>query len=307
MKKKYLLIPALISALAAEGAGLDRTTLDKKLTELAVSRTPVEMPTQATCYIMAMPLPQAGEYICPLCGERTRYSDSDGFSAAVSAPGEAQGLTAIGLGIAADTREFCRECTPHSGNFHRVYLPVGGVLARDRDGLPAGTGMKLAVDRYGNVLAAAELWIYSPLIDENGQLIKNAQVRNGPGTEYDSVDVFLKGRDVYADDPLPGDPPDWTRLRSPAQPCDLEDMRDLEYGIFFQADTAPEVWWEITVEGQTRRVKREIYDAALLRAFLTGQATYMAGRERELTVRNALPRLRELVGNTRIAAPEKGR
>ncbi|MDD4816615.1 MAG: hypothetical protein PHI85_01430 [Victivallaceae bacterium] len=299
MKKVYLLWPTLLLVLTAEGAGFDRAALDGKLAELAASPAPAELAPGATRYTIIAMMPKAGEFICPVCGERTCYPDNAGFGAATAAEREAAELTGLGLDIAADVREFCRKCTPCGHNFREVQLPVKGVLLRaENNGTPAGTRLEIAV-RNGDILVETEMWIYSALIGSDGQLLKNAQVRNGPGTSYASLDVYLKGRDVWAAGRRPDDPPDWTRLQGTVWHCKLENIGEIEYGTFFEADIPPEVWWEITVDGVKRRIKRRPDDAPMLRTLLRGETLYEGGRGEQYALKDALPRLRELVGTAK--------
>ena len=65
---------AVLSALAAEGKDFDRAELNAMLDKLAASPEPkVKQGPAAMCYSVAVPRPEAFEYVCKKCGTHTVY------------------------------------------------------------------------------------------------------------------------------------------------------------------------------------------------------------------------------------------
>src|SRR5512137_2277649 len=81
-----------------------------------VERSPEPDPTMgAMCYDMAGP-PSVAEYVCPVCGEKTVYSDDNTWFLSYELPTARllleQAASASGLDVALDESQFCSSCSP---------------------------------------------------------------------------------------------------------------------------------------------------------------------------------------------------
>lgn len=97
---------------------LTRAEIEARLRKLAESPPPKKLEMGAMCYKMAAP-PERVEYVCPACGHRTLYAESEGVPWAVMQAVRG-GIEACrrqagdigGLRFALDEHEFCRQCAP---------------------------------------------------------------------------------------------------------------------------------------------------------------------------------------------------
>ncbi len=91
---------------------LSRQALKQKLENLANKPVPAKLESGAMCYKMASP-PNRVEYICPVCHEKTLYSDESGYflnANLESCRSLAAKLTAINCHL--DETQFCKKCSP---------------------------------------------------------------------------------------------------------------------------------------------------------------------------------------------------
>lgn len=97
---------------------LTRVGIEARLRKLAESPPPKKLEMGAMCYKMAAP-PERVEYVCPACGHRTLYVESEGLPWAVMQAVRG-GIEACrrqagdigGLRFTLDEHEFCRKCAP---------------------------------------------------------------------------------------------------------------------------------------------------------------------------------------------------
>lgn len=89
-----------------------REEIEKKLTKLAKSPAPTSLKPGAMCYDMAGP-PERVEYVCPICGEKTLYTDDKTYFIFYDLQTCRTAITSIeGLDIRLDEKQFCKKCSP---------------------------------------------------------------------------------------------------------------------------------------------------------------------------------------------------
>ncbi len=299
MDKRTLLYSSLLLSLLAEGAELTRAELEKKLAELAASPTPTSY-TTVTCYVMAVPPPTRQVHICPVCGTRTLYRVSAGFFSPFKFQKELRAslpeLRELGLDIDLEDTEFCLKCSA-SMPFHQKQLRTTGSQgllfwyhdnkAKKSILLPPGISLELRSDTdFDSWLILPEFRVASELVDE-GKLLKNSNVRLGPGTEHPTLGVWPAGTKVEILPVREGDDPAWRRVRIPSIESSGELPAELNPPPF------PRLYWKIM---GTRTVAAEPFDNRLLLAFLKGEKFFQSAGE--TPVKSLLPRLTELLGNT---------
>lgn len=118
------------AATTTEGVkSLDREQIREMLKKLSDSPPPKKLSAGAMCYSMAAP-PQVGTFICPKCGERTLYDESEkappldraekGTARLVEweVPACRRQIAAIrklvGDSVTLDESQFCRKCSPNT-------------------------------------------------------------------------------------------------------------------------------------------------------------------------------------------------
>jgi len=91
-----------------------REELERKLTVLAKRRAPRNLAFGADCYSRAAP-PNRSEYVCPVCGEKTLYADSEAWNVEEQLPTarELVAELAENLEIRLDESAYCRHCKPN--------------------------------------------------------------------------------------------------------------------------------------------------------------------------------------------------
>ncbi|MBP7867258.1 MAG: hypothetical protein KA419_15075 [Acidobacteria bacterium] len=97
---------------------LTRAEIEARLRKLAESPPPKNLGMGAECYKMASP-PARVEYVCPACGQRTLYAESEGVPWAVMQAVRG-GIEACrrqvgdigGIRFTLDEHAFCRKCAP---------------------------------------------------------------------------------------------------------------------------------------------------------------------------------------------------
>jgi hypothetical protein len=89
-----------------------KAEIEKKLKKLSESPAPKNLSMGAMCYEMAA-LPDRAEYICPVCGEKTIYTDQY-RSFVYSELQECRSYVEAIRGINAklDESQFCKKCSP---------------------------------------------------------------------------------------------------------------------------------------------------------------------------------------------------
>lgn len=92
---------------------LSKEEIEKKLKKLSKSNPKNLENIGAMCYEMAMP-PERAEYICPICGEKTLYSN---FNYSQLITWELQQMRTLSENLEAinaklDESQFCRSCSP---------------------------------------------------------------------------------------------------------------------------------------------------------------------------------------------------
>ena len=123
-------------------------------------------------------------------------------------------------------------------------------------------------------------WINAKYISETGELLgDNVNLRVEPKLESQVLGSVRKYRGPLKRLPAQqGDPKEWVRVESP-----------------FKADSIYKLAW--VINGKKTTVQS--YDAKILNAFLTGQEKWTRQFGEEVSVKEALPRLRELLGEPR--------
>ena len=91
---------------------LTRSEIIQKLTDLAQKPPPGKLSEGAMCYKVAAP-PNRAEYICPVCGERTLYTDDLARVVNRDIP-ECRSLAESikGVELTLDESRFCKKCSP---------------------------------------------------------------------------------------------------------------------------------------------------------------------------------------------------
>ena len=249
---------AALSALAVEGKDFNRAELNAMLDRLAASPEPKgRRGPQATCYKMAMPQPERFEYVCTNCGTHTVYP--------------------------RNTRR------------------MANTLARFRDDAASLRALGLVIVLDESVLCqkcnpfTQECWISAKYISETGELLgDNVNIRSAPRADslvlrtisrYELLDrkrIFKNPSDDDGSARLrrlparPGDPADWVRIDP----------------IICGIDRIGKLAWVIS----GKKTIVQPYDAKMLKAFLTGQEKWTRDFGEEVSVKEVLPRLRELLG-----------
>ncbi len=126
--------PVVVSAKGIQS--LDRAAIRAMLKRLADATPPDNLAIGAMCYAVMMP-PRSADYICPRCGERTLYQESNekhcihGIALVVNneipeCRREYAELRKIaGEAVTFDESQFCRKCSPNVTEpklqFHIMY------------------------------------------------------------------------------------------------------------------------------------------------------------------------------------------
>jgi hypothetical protein len=89
-----------------------REQIIEKLKALANSEAPTNLSTGAMCYKVAAP-PSRAEYVCPICGTKTLYTDDYARIIDREIPQCRTFADSTGtLGINLDEKQFCKKCSP---------------------------------------------------------------------------------------------------------------------------------------------------------------------------------------------------
>ncbi len=327
---------AALAALAAEGKDFSREELNAMLDKLAASPEPkVRRGPQATCYKMAMPQPERFEYVCKKCGTHTAYRKNTKRMADVLARrrDEAASLRALGLGIELDESALCQKCKSEKelGVPNDLGMPTAGTVVgklehpsfqvdekwMKENGLAVGDKVKILSETFpgerGSYLVwpeAKNCWISAKYISESGEILGDrVNIRVSPRIGADVVcRVGKSGKLLRRLPALAGDPEDWVRVETQmewfekgvdsgffggfALPKKLVGSRSYDGGPSANPARIDKLAW--VVDGRRTVVGHD--DAAILKAFLTGKATWEWGMGDKSSVKSQLPRLRMLLG-----------
>jgi hypothetical protein len=176
----------------------------------------------------------------------------------------------------------CKKCGTHTVYPENVNR-MANTLARYRDDVAKlkALGLDIALDE--SVLCQKcsptqdFCWINAKYISETGELLgDNVNLRVEPKLESQVLGSVRKYRGPLKRLPAQqGDSKEWVRVESP-----------------FKADSIYKLAW--VINGTKTTVQS--YDAKILNAFLTGQDKWTRDFGEEVSVKGALPRLRELLG-----------
>ena len=259
---------AALFVLAAEGKDFDREELNAMLERLAASPEPeVRRGPQATCYAMAMPPLERFEYVCGKCGAHTVYP----------------------------------------ANRNRM----ANTLARFRDEAASlrAFGLDIVLDESALCQKCnpftQECWVSAKVISDAGELLVDAvEIRSAPKSDSKVLRVVSKydfadwkptavneaagngGARLRRLPARPGDPADWVRIDP----------------VFCGLDRINELAWVIN----GKRTVVNLYDARILKAFLTGEKTWRGDFGDERSLKKSLPRLRQLLGTGDAPRSESG-
>ena len=248
---------AALFVLAAEGKDFDREELNAMLERLAASPEPeVRRGPQATCYAMSMPRLERFEYVCGKCGTHTVYPANR--------------------------------------------TQMANTLARFRDEAASlrAFGLDIALDESALCQKCnpftQECWVSAKDISDAGELLVDAvAIRAAPKSDskvlrsvgkYDFVEWKPTAVDEDAGNggarlrrlpARPGDPADWVRIDP----------------VFCGLDRINKLAWVIN----GKRTVVGWNDARILKAFLTGEKTWRGDFGAERSLKESLPRLRQLL------------
>ena len=315
MKKELLFYSTLLAALVAQGADFDRATLDKMLADLERSGKPENLQPGALCYFMYISSPQRAEYICRSCGERTYFPRESDFELLHNARKNVKNLRKLGLEIKVNEQAFCHKCTPDQSAFSSQECLFSGVLTDNpyltHPKYQPGSRVLIKSDdweRNSFRIAFLDYFIHKDFIDENGVLLKytDAQIQLKPGgTDSHFNRQYVAGTQFSIQPAQPGDDPDWVRINLPdnLQKVEITVPKQMITDLIFKKLILPKEKavivpsWEITINGEKRVVPAKEYDVEILFAFFENKDRYLGSvYEEEFSLKDALPRLRELLG-----------
>ena len=307
---------AVLSALAAEGKNFDRNELNAMLDKLAASPEPkVKQGPGAMCYSPAMPRPEVFEYVCKKCGTHTVYLKNTLRigNALARYREEAASLRALGLDIVLDESVLCSKCRTAK----ELNIATSGVILNNQDDLSLRAGEPVTIIEYGHsrcrilpLVQQSDYWISAQYISDKGEVLGNSvNIRSKPlslGRVVARVDKGIVLKRLPAKE---GDPKEWVRV----EPLPIWKMKEdaeweMDYGILvatkdiggFSCDeaegAAPARFDRLAWVINGKRTIVRTYDARILKAFLTGKTIWKRECDEEVSVKNALPRLRELLG-----------
>ena len=316
MKMKIGVGLAALSALAAEGKDFGRAELNAMLDKLAASPEPkVRRGPQATCYSVAMPRPEVFEYVCKKCGAHTVYQKNTLRigNALARYREEAASLRALGLDIVLDESVLCSKCR----SAKELNIVTSGVILNAKAGQSFRTGEPVTIKQYGHdrcrvsqLFQHSDYWINAQYISDKGEVLGDGvNIRSKPlflGKVVTKVDKGIVLKRLPAKE---GDPKEWVRI----EPLPIWKMKEdadweMDYGILvatkdiggFSCDeaegAAPARFDRLAWVINGKRTIVRTYDARILKAFLTGKTIWKRECDEEVSVKDALPRLRELLG-----------
>ena len=316
MKMKIGVGLAVLSALAAEGKDFDREELNAMLDKLAASPEPkVKRGPMAMCYSPASPRPEVFEYVCKKCGTHTVYQKNTLRigDALARYREEAASLRALGLDIVLDESVLCSKCR----SAKELNIVTSGVILNAKAGQPFRAGEPVAIIEYGRdrcrvskLVQHSDYWISAQYISDKGEVLGNrVNIHSKPlflGKVVAKVDKGIVLKRLPAKN---GDPKEWVRI----EPLPIWKMKEdadslvdcgalvatKDIGGFSYDESegaAPARFHRLAWVINGKRTIVLTYDARILKAFLTGNSIWKREFDEEVSVKNALPRLRELLG-----------
>lgn len=105
-----------------------RAEIHDRLMALAESKAPEELNPGAMCYEVAMP-PDRKEYVCPVCGEKTIYTNESQFSIIDNVNSCRSWITSIrGLDLRLEEYNFCHHCQPDTNQVpgYKIFIRYKG-------------------------------------------------------------------------------------------------------------------------------------------------------------------------------------
>jgi len=317
---------AVLSALAAEGKDFDRDELNAMLDKLAASPEPkVRRGPAAMCYSVAVPRPEAFEYVCKKCGAHTVYLKNTLRIGDVLARyrEEAASLRALGLDIVLDESVLCSKCRTAK----ELNIATSGVILNNQDGLSLRAGEPVAIIEYGHnrcrvspLAQQSDYWISAQYISDKGEVLGNSvNIRSKPLSLGRVVARVDKGAVLKRLPAKEGDPKEWVRI----EPLPIWKMKEdvdrlMDYGTsvatkdiggfsYDEAEgAAPARFSRLAWVINGKRSIVQTYDARILKAFLTGQKTWNGAMDEERSLKGSLPRLNVLLGPD-VEPPPLGR
>ena len=101
-----------------------RADVENRLKALAESEVPAELNPGAMCYEMSAP-PDRIEYVCPVCGEKTIYTQADHYYLVENVNDCRHMVTNIkSLDLRLEEKNFCRHCDPDSTEAPSIVLYI---------------------------------------------------------------------------------------------------------------------------------------------------------------------------------------
>lgn len=86
--------------------------MQKKLKQLAKSLAPINLKKGAMCYEMAA-VPERAEYVCPICGEKTLYTNDFTYFIQYELQDCRNSVPKIkGIDAGLDESQYCKKCSP---------------------------------------------------------------------------------------------------------------------------------------------------------------------------------------------------
>ena len=316
MKTQIGVGAAVLAALAAEGKNFDRDELNAMLDKLAASPEPkIKQGPVAMCYSVAMPRPEVFEYVCKKCGAHTVYQKNTLRigNALARYREEAASLRALGLDIVLDESVLCSKCR----SAKELNIVTSGVILNANAGQSFRAGEPVAIMQYGHdrcrvsqLVQHPDYWISAQYISDKGEVLGDGvNIRSKPlslGKVVTKVDKGIVLKRLPAKE---RDPKEWVRV----EPLPIWKMKEdaeweMDYGTWvatkdiggFSCDeaegAAPARFDRLAWVINGKRTIVRTYDARILKAFLTGKTIWKRECDEEVSVKNALPRLRELLG-----------
>lgn len=89
-----------------------RADIERRLKVLSESETPKNLNLGAMCYEVALP-PDRAEYVCPVCGEKTLYTNDYTYTVLQEISSCRNAVAKIkNIELRLDESRFCKQCTP---------------------------------------------------------------------------------------------------------------------------------------------------------------------------------------------------
>ena len=212
-----------------------------------------------------------------------------------------------------DESVLCSKCR----SAKELNIVTSGVILNAKAGQSFRAGEPVAIMQYGHdrcrvsqLVQHPDYWISAQYISDKGEVLGDGvNIRSKPlylGKVVTKVDKGIVLKRLPAKE---GDPKEWVRV----EPLPIWKMKEdaeweMDYGILvatkdiggFSCDeaegAAPARFDRLAWVINGKRTIVRTYDARILKAFLTGKTIWKRECDEEVSVKNALPRLRELLG-----------